>query len=227
MATKTTTKKTAAKTVAKKPATKSVAKRQRISVNAFEKVVKANTNSKTITWNDIEVTITPSLSLKDMMRFVSNVVSLCFVGEDNTYHPEIKDFAVKANVLEMYANFTLPKDVNKQYEFIYNTDAFETVLLNVNRHQFQEAMVAIDKKLEHTAAYNVADAEKRLGTIMSTIEDLGTQLSNVFEGIDAETMAGLVNAIQNGKLDEGKLMQEYLAQKPQDGTETESAEEGE
>ena len=213
MATKTTTKKTATKTVAKKSTTKSVAKRQRISVNAFEKVAKANSNSKTITWNDIEITITPSLSLKDMMRFVSNVVSLCFVGKDNAYHPEVKDFAVKANVLEMYANFTLPKDINKQYEFIYNTDAFETVLMNVNPHQFPEVMVAIDKKLENLAASSVADAERRMNDLLSSVESIGTQLESVFSGIDAETMTGIAEALKDGKIDEAKLMESYMSKK--------------
>ena len=213
MATKTTAKKTDTKTVAKKTTKTAPKKQPKISVNAFEKVVKGNTNTKTIKWNDLEVIVTPSLSLKEMMAFVNNVVTLCFVGEDNKYTPEVKDFAVKANVLEKYANFTLPKSIDKQYEFIYNTDAFETVLMVINPHQFQEMMAAIDKKLDHIASSSVADAERRINGILSSVEGLGTQIESIFSGIDSETMTGIAQAIQGGKLDEGKLMEAYLSKK--------------
>lgn len=227
MATKTTTKKTETKTVAKKT-TKTAAKKQpKISVNAFEKVVKNNTNTTTIRWNDIEVVVTPSLSLREMMAFVNNVVTLCFVGEDNQYTPEVKDFAVKANVLEKYANFTLPKSIEKQYDFIYNTDAFESVLMAVNPHQFQEMMVAIDKKLDYIASSSVADAERRINGILSSVEGLGSQIESVFSGIDSETMTSIAKAIQNGRLDEGTLMKEYFAQKQQSDAGVTVAEDGE
>lgn len=222
MATKT---KETAKSVDKK--TKKAAKQPKVSVNAFEKVAKANPNKTTITWNNIEVVITPTLSMKNMMRFVSEVIETCFIGDVEMYMPELKDFLIKLYTLELYTNFTLPRNVEKQYELIYNTDAFETVLMQVNQHQFNEICWAIDKKLEHRAAYNVADAEKRLGAIMNSIEDLGGQLSDVFEGIDGDTMAGLVNAMQDGKLDESKLIKEYFAQKPQEVVEAQVAEDGE
>ena len=103
-----------------------MAKTKKISVNAFQKVMK-ETYSPTYTfdWNGIEVTVNKTLSLKDMLEFVDDVVKSCFTEETNRYLPEVKDFVIRVCILEKYANFTMPQNVENQYELVYCTDAVQ------------------------------------------------------------------------------------------------------
>ena len=78
-----------------------MAKRKRVSINALEKVMKSTyTPEEVITWHDIEVTITKTLPLKDVIGMVNDVVESCFAMEDGDFLPEIRDFAIKSAVLE-------------------------------------------------------------------------------------------------------------------------------
>ena len=53
-------------------------------------------------------------------QFVDDVVKSCFIGDTGEYHPELKPFFIKSNVLEAFANFKLPPNASRRYDIIYN-----------------------------------------------------------------------------------------------------------
>lgn len=189
-----------------------MAKTKKISINAFDKIVKENyAPVTTIEWHGQEVVIKCTLSFKEMLEFVDSVTKTCFTMTTNTYMPEVKDFAVKSNILEKYANFTLPDNLDHRYELIYSSDAIETILTHVNYHQFNEIMAAIDAKIKNLAQSNIEATNKQMNEIYAAFTNLQTQIEGMFSGIDASNFNALIGAFGNGGLNEEKLVDAYLA----------------
>ncbi len=193
---------------------------KKISVNAFENAMKDTyTPTETFDWNGIEVTVKKNLSLKEMLEFVDSVVKSCFTKDTNAYMPEIKDFATKVCILEKYANFTMPRNVETQYTLIYQTDAVERVLGYVNPQQFNEICVAIAKKVENLAQANIEAVTKQMNELYASLDNMQTQFSKVFDGIDEGSISEIINAFGNGVIDEEKLAKAVLNQNSKNGDE--------
>ncbi len=187
-----------------------MAKIKKITVNAFEKVMKETYKpAETFDWNGVEVIVKKTLSLREMIEFVDTVVKSCFTETDGVYIPEVKDFILKVCVLEKYANFTMPRNLETQYDLIYNTDAYECVLNYVNAQQFGEICCAINAKIEHQTQANVEASHKQMNTLFDAFESLQEQLSGVFTGVGENDVRAVVDALSSGTLDEEKLVRAY------------------
>lgn len=190
-----------------------VRSKKKISISAFENIMKDTyTATKTVAWNGVEITIQRTLSFRDFLTFVDSVVKNCFSIDNNAYMPEIKDFAIKCCVLEMYANFALPVNVERKYDLVYCTDAVQTVLAEINPEQYGVIMNAIDLKIEKMAQANIEALNRQMSELYSAFENMQNQMSGVFEGVGAEEMLKLVGAISGGSFDESKLVQAYIDQ---------------
>lgn len=188
---------------------------KKISINALEKCVKEAAGEPIVTkeWRGINVNIKVRLGLKEMMTFVDGVVKTCFTEDDNQYTPEVLDFAIRSSVLEMYANFTLPSNIEKQYELVYGCDVYSTILEAIDRSQFDAMLRAIDEKISHIAASNIEAVTRQVNDVYASLNALEERLSAVFQGIDKDAITGLVGAMADGKFDEEKLVQAYLETK--------------
>ena len=195
------------------------AKTKRISASAFEKVMRGTYSSfKTIEWNGIEVTIKPTLSFKDVLSFVDNVVKSCFSAGDGSYIPEVKDFVTKCCILEMYANFALPTNVERKYDLIYCTDAIDVVVANINTIQLQEIIDAIDAKIDNIAQANIEAVNKQMNELYSALNNLQEQMTGIFAGVGTEEISKLIGAITGDTFDETKLVQAYIDKKNADSS---------
>lgn len=185
---------------------------KKVSINAFENIMKDTyTPTETFDWNGIEVTVKKNLSLKEMLEFVDGVVKSCFNKDTNAYMPEIKDFTTKVCVLEKYANFTMPRNVETQYNLIYQTDAVDRVLGYVNTQQFNEICAAIDKKVENIAQANIESMNRQMNELYNAFNNLQTKLSDLFDGVDNDDIRAVSSAIANGTLDEEKIVKAYTS----------------
>jgi len=124
--------------------------------------------------------------------------------------PEVKDFAIRANVLDMYTNFTLPKDLSKQYDMVIRSGAVEMVLNYINYVQFNELVKAIDSKLQNTADANIQAFITKLDNVTTAFSDMQTEMEKMFSGVDTEDIGKLVGAIANGNNTEEGIVKSYL-----------------
>ena len=190
-----------------------MAKIKKISVNAFEKVMKETyTPTETFDWNGIEVTVKKNLSLKETLEFVDGVVKSCFTKDTNAYMPEVMEFATKAYVLEKYANFTMPSNVETQYDLVYHTDAVERVLSYINPQQFNEICLAISAKAENLAQANIEAVNRQMNELYNAFDNLQDRIAGLFEGVDGEDIRAVAGALANGTIDEEKLVRAYTSQ---------------
>ena len=183
---------------------------QKISVNAMDEIMKRYQTTETVEWNGLQVVIKKNLSLEEMMTFANSVVKSCFDQASGAYMPEVKDFAIRANVLDMYTNFTLPKDLGKQYDMVVQSGAVEMVLNYINYVQFNELVKAIDSKLQNTADANIQAFITKLDNVTTAFSDMQSKMEQMFSGVDTEDIGKLVGAIANGDNTEEGIVKSYL-----------------
>lgn len=185
-------------------------KEKRVSVNALEKIAKEQfPESVTEQWFDIEVTIKRSLPLKEMLQFVQEVVDACFTT-DGTFVPEIMDFATKSGILTHYANFTLPDNLEKQYWLIYSTGAVDMVCQHINMVQLQEMIGGINRKIDHMCDTDIVATKAKLNDLYEAFVKMGTEVSDLFSGVNAEELQKMVGTLGGTELNEEKIVSAYI-----------------
>ena len=185
-------------------------KTQRISINAMDEIMNRYETVETVEWNGLQVVIKKNLSLEEMMTFANSVVKSCFDQSSGAYMPEVKDFAIRANVLDMYTNFTLPKDLSKQYDMVIRSGAVEMVMNHINFTQFSELMKAIDAKLQNTADANIQAFITKLDAVTSAFTNMQEQMESMFSNFDAEEVSKFISSIANGGNPEENIVKSYL-----------------
>lgn len=190
---------------------------KRISVNAVDEIMNGLENTETIQWNGMEVTITRNLSLEDMMAFVDSVVKSCFDQTTGAYMPEIKDFAIRSNIMERYANFTLPRKVERQYDIVVRSGAVEEILRHINYVQFDELTKAIDAKLQNAADANVQMVFRKFNDVATSFEGLQEKANALFSDVDPADISKLMGAISEHGISEEKVVQAYVAEQSKQG----------
>ncbi len=187
---------------------------KKISVNTFEKIMKEHfTPVVTVRWHEADITVKRSLSLMEMLKFAQSVAESCF-DETRGFVPELADFVIRSNIMEMYGNFRLPEELEKRYELLYNTDAVETVTENVNRQQLQELVDAIDRKIRYMCDTRVNDLSIRFRQVAEALEAMSKSAGEIFEGVTADDLRKLIGAVgEHGKTDEEKIVEAVLKHK--------------
>lgn len=183
---------------------------QKISVNAMDEIMKRFAETETIDWNGLQVVIKKNLSLEEMMAFTNSVAKSCFDQASGAYMPEVKDFAIRANVVDYYTNIALPKDLGKQYDMVIRSGIVETVLNYVNFTQFAELTKAIDAKLQNTADANIQAFIQKLDGVTTAFTNMQEQMESMFSGVDTEDVSKFISTVANGGNPEENVVKSYL-----------------
>ena len=183
---------------------------QRISINAMDEMMSGYQNTETVEWNGLQVVIKKNLTLDEMLCFTNSVVKSCFDQADGSYLPEVKDFAIRSNIMERYANFTLPNNLEKQYDMVIRSGAVEMIMNYVNISQFGELMKAIDAKVQNTADAHIQTFIKKLDEVTEAFSHMQGEIEKMYSGVDAEDIGKLMGAISDGKATEENIVKSYL-----------------
>lgn len=190
-------------------------KLKRVSINAFEGIMKEMDfgGYKSYNWRGIDIQVRKYLPLKAMLEFVKNVVGSC-MSDDKGYNPEAKEFAIKTNILTMYANFTMPSNIELHYDLVYKTDAVTYVLEHIDEEQIEEIRFAIDERIRYLIHVNVSAIQKQMMDINSAFNNIQNQFSDMFSGLDEGAIKTLTDAIAEHKgLNEEALVEAFIKSK--------------
>lgn len=186
---------------------------KKVSIALFDKIAKEHfKNESLIQWHEAEVRIKRTLSLTDMLSFVDDVVKSCFHDELG-YMPEVKDFAIKSNILTRYANFSMPDNLEHRYQMIYGTDAVDAVCESIDTTQLQEIVSSINSKIRFLCDSKANLIQDRINDVLSIMEELSDSTKDIFGGLSHDDLKALMGAITDNGFDEGKIVQAYLEQK--------------
>ncbi len=189
-----------------------------VSVNAIEDVMKNEFhNETTIQWHGVDIVVKKTISLQNAMEFVNQVVNGCFSDADGDYMPELKDYAIRACMIEKYTNIRLPENTNTMYNMMYQTDLCEHVCAAIDKAQFTALVDAINEKLD----FEANAAIKKITQLAEAMNTLTAEYEKMFSNVTPEDIQAVTNAIANG-VDEKKLMQAYVDIREQKGTDADA-----
>ena len=186
---------------------------KKVSIALFDKIVKEHfQNEATIQWHEAEVRVKRTLSLKEMLSFVDEVVGSCFHDELG-YMPEVKDFAIKSNILTRYANFSVPDNLEHRYQMVYGTDAVDAVCAVIDTTQLQEIVNSINDKIRFLCDSKANLIQERINAVLETMEEMSNSTKDIFGGLSQDDLKALMGAITEHGLSEEKLVGAYMEQK--------------
>ena len=160
----------------------------------------------------VEMTIRETLPLREMLQFVADVVASCFEEESGDYIPEMREFAIKAHLLTSYANFHLPANIEKQYQYIYQLEqrlqVSQQIIAQINQAQYREILAAIEERIQ----YQIATAAQQSQAVLSKLSDYLQQSQALFGEMNGADLAALAqNLAALPQMDETTLVQAVLA----------------
>lgn len=161
-----------------------------------------------------EVKVKCSLSLGDVVAIVNEVYDAAFTEDTEEYVPEIASLILKACVINYYADIDVPDDAEEGYAFVINTD-IKTILTYVNANQWADIESAITNKINHKLRMQESAAAMQLNQLVNQlvnkIDDFTSANQQLFDGVDSEQMARLVESLSHiDNIDEKKIAEAVL-----------------
>lgn len=190
-----------------------MAKVKKISINAFEKAVKeCHENTVVTEWNGLEITITHTISLQDMMSLVAEVSDNCFLS-DGQYIPEVMQPLLDCGVVAHYTNINLPSNLEARYELVARSGIMDFILPKINSNQYNDIVVAIRDRVDYTCDSNTAEFRRSVDKMTEFMSGIQEKITEMFGDISAEDVKKVFGEIGDTRSVEARVVDEYIKQK--------------
>ena len=185
----------------------------KVSYEAFNEYVMDNfAPTKVIEIGGTSVEVRNHLSPAKLIDFVENVAMNCF-QDDDEYIPELKDFLIRINIINLYTNIELPEDMDQKYDFLYGSDIIHTIVGNINPNEFNSILTAIDAKISSVDNANIASYKEKIDEVYNIVEGMSSQIENAFSSISDDTikdMSTVFASMANGELNRETFTRAFL-----------------
>lgn len=178
---------------------------ERISYEKIKSVINPDMAVSTFEWNEMSISVKRYLDMEDMMNFTYSVFNSCFSNTTGEYRPEVKDFAIRSCILEIYANIDLPDNLADRYNLIYQSNIIPEIMPYIDQAQFNAIVLAIDSKIEARINMNIAKFENDMRKAQDALDSVLAYVKGIFDGVDNETVKQIAGAISNMKIDPEKF----------------------
>ena len=185
---------------------------RQLSIGALDRITEDEPRYLNKVWEGEEITITPSLGLREMLTYIDGVVNGCFT-ENGEYMPEARGFTERCAVLELYGNVRLPRDTERRYTLVYSeavTRLYNYILSEIDRQQYEEIERAIGDKISYKAQSNIDNINRQITKLADQIAEVAASLQDVFGDMSQEDVKKLTESLIQG-VDEEKLAKAVVA----------------
>ena len=161
----------------------------------------------TVDYYGKEITVLRSIPLADEMELVRSVVDASFDRETGEYKPENRYFAARAGILALFTNITLPEEAGMLALLLYQTDIFAAVESVLSEEpQYVDLLASIQARIDVILDTNRKEFEHTLSEAVTAIGGMVESIGNLFDGVTKEDLGTLLSAVNNGGIDEEKLV---------------------
>ena len=190
-----------------------MAKVKKISINAFEKAVKESHNNIIVEeWNGLEITITHTISLQDMMSIVAEVADNCFLS-DGQYVPEVMQPLLDCGVVEHYTNINLPSNLEAMYELLARSGIMDFIMPKINSNQYNDIVVAVRDRIDYACDSNTAEFRRSVEKMTEFMSGIQEKITEMFGDISAEDVKKVFGEAGDTRSVEARVVDEYIKQK--------------
>lgn len=190
-----------------------MAKIKKISINAFEKAVKEyHENTIVAEWNGLEITITHTISLQDMMSLVAEVAENCFLS-DGQYIPEVMQPLLDCGVVEHYTNINLPSNLEARYELVARSGIMDFIMPKINSNQYNDIVLAVRDRIDYACDSNTAEFRRSVDKMTEFMTGIQEKITEMFGDISAEDVKKIFGEAGDTRSVEARVVDEYIKQK--------------
>lgn len=191
-----------------------MAEQNMVSIEKLDEIMSDHFPAvEVVEWHGTELEIRKTISAATMYDLVRKVANACFDETTGEYLSEVRDFAERVAIVSAYTNVQLPDDDTEHlYDILYRTDLYDAVWKNICSDQLLAISDAIDQRIETRTEANRAMFEREVQNIIDSVQQLGEQISQLFDGITPEDLKAMISAIGEGGVDEEKIVQAVVAE---------------
>lgn len=148
-------------------------------------------------FEDQPIAVQKTLSLQQALAFIKNTVSMVVDTETGEYMPEVCDFALKLNVILSYADIAIPKDLEKAYKVVYESNLYDSVMDVINSEQYYILEDAVSDRVQYLRDMLVSGAAIQVNEMIKKMEDtMGDSLKTLNE-FNSDSFLNALNSMQN------------------------------
>jgi hypothetical protein len=148
-------------------------------------------------FEDQPIAVQKTLSLQQALAFIKNTVSMVVDMETGEYMPEVCDFALKLNVILSYTDIAIPKDLEKAYKVVYESNLYDSVMDVINSEQYYILEDAVSDRVQYLRDMLVSGAAIQVNDMIKKMEDtMGDSLKTLNE-FNSDSFLNALNSMQN------------------------------
>ena len=183
-----------------------MAEEKKVSIGKMDEILNDYyPESVTVDFHGLEITVQRIAGLGDIINAVKAIVGGCY-DENGEYVPAMRNYLMRAAVFQLYTNIRLPENPNHLNRMLYCADLWNAGCSQIEDSQLAVLENTVDDAIEARNNVNRVLFEKEIQKAISSLENVGGQFAQIFDGLTAEAIQALVGAIANGGIDEEKLV---------------------
>ena len=190
-----------------------MAKVKKVSINAFEKAIRENIapNISTEEWCGLEITITNTIPLKDMMSLVAEGAGeIADVGYLQIYLIKHSGLFYPGCDIDRYTNINLPGSLEARYDLVMRSGILDFILPKINSNQYNDIVVAVRDRIDYMCDTNVTEFRNSLTEMVTSMSMLQEKTAELFGNINPEEVHSLLNAFGDSKAVEERVVDTYI-----------------
>lgn len=187
-----------------------------ISIGKLEKYCKENEKTTTLCSFDVagesvEYAVKYRISLEDSIKFIGDVVKGCIDKSEMSVIEIARSFLINRGLMTYYANFRMPSDINKRYNYILCAeDIISNILDCIDEQQYKSILEAIDRSIAFEKDKMLCEQGIRINAVMEKLSNISEQMEGIFGGIDSEQTAKFISNIASADKIDAKTLAEVF-----------------
>lgn len=184
---------------------------------SYEKILEAADDYlplvNTVSFHDIDINVNRILPFGIFSNVVNGIADSCFDAVTGEYMPELREFATNIAIISAYTNIDLPTDdIEAQYALACGSGVVEVIKDGIDQNQLSELYYSVKKKIDIRNDANTRFFENEVSKAINTVDGIVGNFSAMFDGVSADDMKQMIQAIAEHGLDEGKLAEAVVKQ---------------
>lgn len=148
-------------------------------------------------FEDQPIAVQKTLSFKQALSFIKNTTAMVVDAEMGEYMPEIFDFALKLNVIMSYADIPVPKDLEKAYKVVYESNLYDSVMDVINSEQYYILEDAVSDRVQYLRDTLVSGAAIQVNAMIKKMEDMMGDSLKTLNEFNSDSFLNALNSMQN------------------------------
>ncbi len=181
----------------------------------IEKMNEKTTATKTIKVLGENIEVKQFLTAKEFDELFARIIALIYT--DGEYNPAVRDFVIRICTVFAYTSVEFPSNIEEYfadlYMLMYNTNFYDSVVNAIDDAQYSSLLNAVSEMIRYRNNTDISRVNSRIEQLIAMIEGIGGQFNDMLAGVSEEDINKLINAIQDGGIDEKKLVMAYAESK--------------